>query len=225
LRYYIVVEGASGEAKVYPKWIQYINSQLTQIYNLNDSQDDGFYLISGNGYPNYLNVIENAIEDVNTLKDFDFLVVAVDSEDKTYQEKYNEIKEVIDNKLIHTESRIIIQHFCLETWALGNRDACRKNTTDVMLLEYKKVHDVRINDPELLPSYKDMNRSQFAFRYLRCMINDWYPRASYTKSNPKILYDENYFIQLKKRSEKTNHIQSFRKFIDTFTGNMQVHNA
>jgi hypothetical protein len=155
-----------------------------------------FYLISGNGYPNYLNIIENAIEDVNNLKNFDFLIVAVDSEDKTYQEKYNravrkhqfpnslgngfniktaefaailrqirqtcertgrlsnksnEIKEVIDNKLIHAESRIIIQHFCLETWALGNRIACRKNTTDVMLLEYKRVHDVRNDDPELLP--------------------------------------------------------------------------
>ncbi|MDR1025160.1 MAG: hypothetical protein LBL56_05480, partial [Treponema sp.] len=225
MRYYIVVEGASGEAKVYPKWIQYTNSQLTQIYNLNDDRDNVFYLISGNGYPNYLSIIENAIEDVNNLKNFDLLVVAVDSEDKTYQEKYNEIKEAIDDKLIYAEFGIIIQHFCLETWALGNRIACRKNTTDTMLLEYKKVYNVRIHDPELLPSYNDMNRSQFAFRYLRCMINDWYPRASYTKSNPEILFNEDYFIQIKKRSEETNHIQSFRKFIDTFTGNIQVHNA
>jgi hypothetical protein len=61
-------------------------------------------LISGNGYPNYLNVIENAIKDVNSLGNFDSLVIAVDSEDKAYQDKYDEIK-------IHLESTNHIASF------------------------------------------------------------------------------------------------------------------
>jgi hypothetical protein len=217
VRYYIVVEGASAETKVYPKWIQYTNKKLTQIYDLENKQDDVFYLISGNGYPNYIQIIKNAIEDVNNSKNFDCLVVAVDSEDNTYEEKHNEIKEIIDDKLIYAEYKIIIQHFCLETWALGNRVACRKNTTDTLLVAYKKVYDVRINDPELLPSYKDMNRGQFAFKYLRTMINDWYPRAAYTKANPSILFEEQYFMQIKNRMENTGHIKSFKFFLDAFS--------
>jgi hypothetical protein len=216
MRYYIVVEGASGEPQIYPKWIQYTNDTLIQIRDLRDKRDNAFYLISGYGYPNYLNVIEGAIEDVNTLGNFDYLVVAIDSEDKTYQEKYDEIIACVDKNLKKTTLKIIIQHFCIETWALGNRVACRKNAQDKTLLEYRRVYDVRNADPELLPAYKDMNRAQFAYSYLRCVLYDWYPGAVYTKAKPAAILDEGYFSQIKKRSESTMHIQSFKVFLDTF---------
>ncbi|WP_162504771.1 hypothetical protein [Treponema endosymbiont of Eucomonympha sp.] len=216
MRYYIVVEGASGEPKIYPHWIQYTNSKLVQLSNLNDNRGDAYYLVSGYGYPNYLKIIENAIQDVNNINNFNYLVVAIDSEDNTYQEKYDEVKDLVADKLESAELKIIVQYFCIETWALGNRIACRRNTQDKVLLEYKNIHDVRKADPELLPSYKEMNRAQFAFSYLKCMLHDWYPNAMYTKSNPKALLSEDYFNQIKKRFGETGHISSFRSFLDTF---------
>jgi hypothetical protein len=216
MRYYIVVEGAAGEKKLYPTWIRYVNSGLTQITDLRDAAKNAFYLVSGDGYPSYFKVIENAVLDVNETGTFDYLVVAVDSEEKTYAEKYLEIKNAIDGKLQRAQCIILIQHFCLETWALGNRLACRKNTSDATLLEYKNVHDVRTLDPENLPPYKDMNRSQFAFRYLKCMLRDFYPGAVYAKSRPNAIADENYFSQIKKRALDTQHIQSFKFFLDAW---------
>jgi hypothetical protein len=172
VRYYIVVEGASGEPQIYPNWIRYINDTLTQIHDVRDTRDNTYYMVSGYGYPNYLKVIENAIEDVNALKNIDCLVVAVDSEDKTFQEKHDEIAGLVNGKLKRSCLKIIVQHFCIETWALGNRVSCRKNAQDKPLLEYRRIYDVRNNDPELLPPYRDMNRAQFAYAYLRRMIQD-----------------------------------------------------
>jgi hypothetical protein len=196
-----------------------------QINDISDTRDNAYYLISGYGYPNYFKIIDSAIQDINDSGNFDCLVVAVDSEDKTYQEKYDEINDYVDGKLIAAELKIIVQHFCIETWALGNRQACRKNTSDKTLLEYKSVHDVRIADPELLPKYKDMNRAQFAFSYLKCMVHDFYPGASYTKSRPEAVLDEYYFVQIKKRCETTPHVQSFKAFMDTFSKSVDPSHA
>jgi hypothetical protein len=217
VRYYIVVEGASGEPQIYPNWIRYINDTLTQIHDLRDSSDNAYFLVSGYGYPHYLSVIKNAIEDVNSIGNFDYLIIAVDSEDKTYQEKYDEITEYVNGNLKNSRITIIVQHFCIETWALGNRVACRKNAQDKTLLEYRGIYDVRGNDPELLPAYKEMNRAQFAYAYLRAMLRDWYPGALYTKAKPAAILVESYFTQIKKRFESTAHIQSFRTFLEAFS--------
>jgi hypothetical protein len=216
MRYYIVVEGAAGEVKIYPKWIQTLNNSLVQIYDLRDERTNAYYLVSGNGYPNYLKIIESAIVDMNAISTFDCLVVAADSEDNTYENKFDEIDKIIKGKLVSADYKIIVQHFCLEAWALGNRIACRKNSQDKTLLEYRKIYDVRATDPELLPNYKDMNRAQFAFRYLRCMLQDWYPGAVYTKSRPDAILDPSYFLQIKKRHNETGHIKSFAAFLDVF---------
>jgi hypothetical protein len=216
VRYYIVVEGAASEKKVYPKWIPLVNANLVQIYDLADTRDNSFYLVSGDGYPNYLGIIENAIADMNSCGNFDCLVVGVDSEDMSCKAKYDEIKELLDGKLHNAQYKIIVQHFCLETWALGNRQACRKNAQDAVLLEYKRFFDVRTSDTELLPPYKDMNRAQFAFRYLRAMLRDWYPGALYVKSRPDAITEGSYFSQIKKRFEETRHIQSFGALLGAF---------
>jgi hypothetical protein len=225
MRYYIVVEGRSSEIKIYPKWIHFLNETLTQIYDLRDTIDNAFYLVSGDGYPNYLEIIKNAVEDVNAIGNFDCLVVAVDSENTSYQEKYDEIKKIVGGNLKSAELKIIVQHFCIETWVLGNRVACRKNAQDKTLLEYRSVHDVRNADPELLPAYKDMNRAQFAYSYLRCILRDWYPGAVYTKAKPAIILDEGYFSQIKKRLESTMHIQSFKAFLDAFAKSEEIFHA
>lgn len=217
--YYIVVEGRCGERIVYPKWISYINKSLTQVFDLNNIADNCFYLVSGNGYPNYFKIIENAINDMNTLKIFDYLVVAVDSEDQTYEEKFNEITTFVGNRLVKGELKTIIQHPCLETWALGNKVVYRRKPQDLTLRTYLHLYNVREDDPELLPDYpaKDLNRCQFAFSYLKRILYDRHPNLTYTKSNPQVIVHEKYFSQLVLRLSQTNHIKSIKAFIDTFS--------
>lgn len=214
---YIVTEG-KAEKIVFQSWIPLVNPSLSYITNLDDLANDNFYIISAMGYPYYFNIIENAIQDVNNLGRFDRLVLSIDSEDMTRQDKYDEIYEFVSRLNCITEIIVVIQHFCFETWALGNRKLFRTNPSHSKLREYKRLFNVKTNDPELLPSKPDeeMNRAQFAEKYLRLALNDRFRNLSYIKSNPKALLHTTYFTQIKNRLDDTGHIASFDDFLNAF---------
>jgi hypothetical protein len=214
---YIVTEGIA-EKIVFQSWIPLINPSLSYTTYLDDVTDDNFYIISGMGYPYYFDILDNAIQDVNNLGRFDRLVVSVDSEEMTKQQKYDEISEFVSKLNCIAEIRVIIQHFCFETWALGNRRLFRNNPSLSKLREYKTLFNVKIKDPELLPSKPDeeLNRAQFAEKYLRLALNDRFRNLSYFKSNPKALLHTTYFTQIKNRLNDTGHISSFDDFLNAF---------
>lgn len=215
---YLVVEGASTEVKVYKKWIPLVNPSLVQVYDLCDVVADNFYLISGGGYPYMFRVIEQAIEDVRLNPQFSRLVVSIDSEENTFEEKYSEIENYIQHLNPTTEYRIIVQHFCFEAWALGNRKFGPNNAKNALLKTYKTIHNVILKDPELLPDLpsEELNRAQFASKYLKLSIRDKAGHITYSKSKPDVVAHPSYFEQLKRRLEETNHIPSFQTFFDAF---------
>jgi len=214
---YVVTEG-KVESIVYRHWIPFVNPHISQALTLNEIDNNKFYLISGMGYPYYLNIIADAILDVNNIRKFDRLVISIDSEDMTRQEKYDEIKVFISNKPCTAEVRIVVQHFCFETWALGNRRVIRPKPVSSKLREYKHFFDVRNRDPELLPHKPDesLNRAQFAERYLRLALNDKFRNLTYTKNNPQAVMHNKYFDQVKNRFHDTGHIASFDDFLQAF---------
>ena len=167
---------------------------------------------------NYLEVIEAGVEDVSATKQLDRLVISVDSEEMTFHEKWQEIDGVVRALGKNLEYKIIVQHFCLETWALGNKVIVSRNPKNTKIQELRMHFDVLNNDPELLPDYPEdnRNRSQFAEYYLRKLLNEKYRNLSYTKNNPKALLHKKYFHQVKKRWETTRHIKSFKFFLDAF---------
>lgn len=214
---YIVVEG-KAEKSVYKSWIPLVNPQLTYVKYISEIVNDNFYLISGGGYPGYFEVIGNAILDVNEIGIFDRLVISADSEEMTCEEKYQELVDYVSEKKCSSEIRIIIQHFCFETWGLGNRKAVSQHPHSKKLQEYKKFFNVRVSDPELLPPYtkEGVNRSQFAEKYLRLALNDKFKNLTYTKKAPDALLHPKYFAQVKNRVEETQHIRSFEAFLEAF---------
>ena len=218
MNYYIVVEGKSGERKVYPKWIQILNPDLTQVYSLADISSNNYYLISGNGYPQYLNIVDRAVEDCAANKAIDRLVTAVDAEDFSYQEKEQQVIARIAERLDPQRVCIVVQYPCLESWALGNRIVFRRNPTDCTLRRYLRFYDVRTNDPELLPALQEesLNRCQFAFVYLKRILSDRYADLTYTKNNPQVIQHPKYFDHIRRRFHETKHIRSFGRFLDTF---------
>lgn len=213
---YVVTEGK--ESVVYRHWIPLLNPRLRLIDDLGDLNQDCVYIVSAEGYPGYFSIIDDAIDDINRIQRFARLVIAVDSEDMTRTDKHAEISEHVSTQQCTAQIRIVVQHFCFETWALGNRKLIQRYPSNGKLLEYKRLFDVSVNDPELLPAKRDesLNRSQFAEKYLRTAINTRHKNMTYSKSNPQALLHEKYFPEVRNRHNDTGHINSFNDFLAAF---------
>ncbi len=215
---YLVVEGPIGERQVYAHWVPLVNPRLQLVTNLEEIVNDNLIIYSGGGYPSYFDVIEAGVRDVEANENLDRLVVAVDSEQMSYAEKRAEISEFIQGLRTHINYRIVVQHFCLETWALGNKFIVSRKPKDIKVREYRRHYDVLHRDPEFLPAYplEDFNRSQFAERYLRRLLNEKYRNLTYRKGNPIVLLNDKYFERVKGRCLETGHIMSFNDFLTAF---------
>lgn len=215
---YTLVEGEIGTKIVYGNWFKFVNPDLTYVDYIDEVKNNNIYIIAGFGYPFYFNMIKNAFEDIKAHSIFDRLVIAVDSEDLSFEEKKVEIENYLSNFKYTVDVKIIIQHFCLETWALGNKRINSRFVFNIKLKEYKKFFDFYKNDPELMPPYEkdQLNRAQFAYVYLRALLNEKNRNLTYTKTNTKSIITEPYFLQIKKRYTEFNHIKSFKSFLDAF---------
>ncbi len=215
---YLVVEGRVGEKQVYAHWVPLVNPSLTVVHSLADVTSNNLVIYSGNGYPQYFDIIKAGVSDVASNSHIDRLVVAVDSEDMSYAGKRAEVNNFISSLRTSVDYRIIVQHFCLETWALGNQAIVTRNPRDQKLREYRRYYDILRSDPELLPEYppQHLNRSQFAMLYLKKILNEKYRKLTYTKSNPSALLHEKYFQRVKARLTTTGHISSFDDFLAAF---------
>lgn len=216
---YVVVEGRVVEKAVFKVWIPQVNKALRPATYLEDVVENHFYIVSGNGYPNYLDVIDGALQDVSVGETFGRLVICVDSEDMTREEKRDEIDDYVKMKgYAHIDYRIVVQHFCFEAWALGNRRIGARNPQNPSLVAYRQLYNVMSRDPEGLPplAAEQLNRSQFAEKYLRLMLNEKNKNLTYSKGNPKVVAHPKYFAQLRSRLEETHHIASFGGFLEAF---------
>lgn len=216
---YTLVEGEIGAKLVYTNWFKFVNPNLTHVDYIDEVKNNNIFVIAGFGYPFYFNMIRNAIEDTKINPIFDRLVIAVDSEDFSFEEKKTEIENFLNQFNYNIEIKVIIQHFCLETWALGNKRINTRFVSNKRLKEYKKLFDFYKNDPELMPPFEKegLNRAQFAYAYLRALLHEKNRNLTYTKTNTKSIIPESYFLQIKKRFNEGEHIQSFKTFIDAFS--------
>lgn len=218
MKVYVTVEGEIGAKRLYEHWIPQVNESLSSVSYPHLAACNNFYVAAGGGYPAYFSVIESAVEDVTRYR-YDRLVVAVDSENNTYEEKRNEILQLPSLQSLPTQLNVIVQHFCFETWALGNeRLGPRRPRTD-RLRAYKEFYDVLALDPEGLPENAalKLNRAQFAFSYLVAMLNDKHRNLSYSKNNPTALLHNSYFREVNNRFVRRGHISSFDDFLVAFS--------
>lgn len=217
---YVVIEGEKAAKKIYQKWISLVNKELSSVDYLQDLRKNNYFIFSGQGQPLYWERVDRAVEDVNKISGIDRLVISLDSEDDTYEEKLSQAKSRVEKVGCVVDVKYIIQHFCLETWLLGNNNIFHKKTKNNTLKDYYQRFDILGNDPENLPSYKakSMNRAQFAYSYLRIGIMEkYYGEKFYSKHNAGIALEETYFNRVKYRCVKVNHIKSFHDFLDAFT--------
>ena len=215
---YLVVEGLAGAKMVYRHWVPLVNPQLTVKNDIVEVDQNSLLIVAGGGTPSYFDVIKAGAEDVAGNDSFDRLVIAVDSENMSYDEKKTEIAGFVDELNLNIDYRVVVQHFCLETWALGNRSIVSRNTNVECVRKYRAIFDVYESDPEMLPNIQEegLNRAQFAFKYLSCLIKAKNPRLTYKKNRPSFLLNNKYFQKIKNRFEETGHIPSFEDFLLAF---------
>lgn len=214
----VVTEDSKGGKQIYEKWIAFVNSNLSLVSSIDEIIDDNYTVIAGFGSPYYFEIIKGAIADINEVNNVDRLVIAVDSEDFTREEKLDEITRILDGIECSAEIIVIIQHFCIEAWLLGNRKVYSRSPSTERYQKYHRHFDLTINDPEEMPGCisGDIPRAKLAEAYLRAIFNEKYHNLTYTKSNATAVTNKAYFSQVRKRTEDTGHIDSFNLFLEAF---------
>lgn len=215
---YIIVEGRRTEKKVYPAWLTQLIPELSSVNWAFQATSKNYYLFNGNGFPALLhNHLKKSIEEVNELKKFKYLVLILDVDESTVDGRISEVnKFLFENKLElnpDTELVIIPQNRCIETWFLGNPKVFKSNPQSPQLVEYVNFFNVRENDPEQMGIYPQFNtHSQFHADYCTELLRE--RNIRYSKNKPNGVVDKDYLETLILRNEETNHLNSFKYFID-----------
>ncbi len=213
---YFLLEGEKTEVLLYPKWIQYILPNYKQVDFFQDAIKDNFYIFSGGGIPSIYNHTINAIKDINASDTYNKLIVCLDAEELTVQERITEIKGFIEKENVTLNSNctidFVIQNVCIETWFLGNKRIVKKIPEGLLLKEFINHFDVRIDDPEQMKKIEGhRNKAAFHYSYFREILKE--KNLHYSKSRPNIVLEKTFFDQLEKRVNETNHLKSFKQLL------------
>lgn len=216
---YFLVEGKRTEMKVYPKWLSILIPKLKRVQWYHEVATNNYCIFTGDGFPSLLdNHLKNSIEDINSSGNFDYLVICLDSDDYTIEEKHQQVLDFINTEKIelhgNTELVVIVQNKCFETWFLGNPKIFKSNPSSTFLKNYIQHYNVKNKDPEIMEKPIDFEQSTAVFHsvYLQEIFSE--RKIKYSKRNPQEVTEKYFLEELIKRNQKTDHIKSFRSFID-----------
>lgn len=199
---YFLVEG-KAESKLYPLWLRHLLPKLTRVRFPDAVQQNAYYLIGNFGYPNLLGkALINSYEDINAVGKYNYLVVCLDVDEVTAEERREEVLSVVQQNNVSSadtcELVIVPQCRCIETWLLGNRSVYSRQPTDPNLLQYTKFYNVAVHDPERMGKYKDFStHAQFHKEYLVQMLREKHVR--YTEVFPHPAGETHYVEALLQR--------------------------
>ena len=168
--------------------------------------------------------LKNTIHDINQLRKFTYLVLCIDSDELTVEEKRAEVHSKIAEKnleLIDCHLEIIVQNVCIETWFLGNKKVFPNDIDSEIFKQYVKHYNVREDDPELMPNLKDAGfdiTAQFHESYLRELFKEKFKppqQIRYSKRRPSEVTEKYYLEALQQRiRDAPAHLSSFQYFLD-----------
>jgi len=217
---YLLVEGRRTEAKLYPMWVQWLLKGFTEVKQADQAVINHFYLISGGGYPQLLDVtLPDAVEELNALPQFKHLFICLDSDELSALERRTEVQACLEDlPLKFAQAQIIVQHRCIETWLLGNQNICpNQPANDADCIRYLQHYRVDRQDPEAMPLVMgERIHAQFHERFLKAIFRERNPHASYHKHNPGQAAELHYFQALLSRLQnKPGQLASFAHFVQS----------
>ena len=150
MNFYFVFEGKT-EPIVYRKWFSVLLPLLTEVDSFDEIVENNYYYESDMGIPDCYNVVANAVQEINEVPNYDYLVLFVDADRFTIEERREESFRFIEERLNDAEKDydfkklpdncqlvVIVQKVCIETWFLGNRTFFVRNPQSDRLKEYVK---------------------------------------------------------------------------------------
>jgi hypothetical protein len=223
------VEGKKTEPQIYPKWLKHLAPHLSQVNFSDEANVNNYYIISGKGSPRILTVeLANSVIEINALGHYDWLILVIDADDMTVQEKIAEVEQFITTENIALNSschlQIVTQKCCMETWFLGNNKIFPRNSDNADFINHSQFYDISQQDPELMTKPEWFNNGSISIyheAYLRKMLAEKHIR--YSKSNPNEVGEKHYLEQLQKRVKETNHLPSLKNFL-SFCATISAHN-
>ncbi len=161
--------------------------------------------------------LENAVDKISEAIRYDYLVICVDADEESVDERIQYIRDFISNKAINlgkTKVEIIVQNRCIETWLLGNKKIFdSRQPLESPLVDYVNYYDVSQSDPEEMGKYEMRNHADFHYEYLREVFRS--RNTTYSKKNPKNAKERYYFDELKKRVQvQPQDLQTFQLFLE-----------
>ncbi len=151
---YFLLEGEKTEVQLYPAWIKFLKPQLQQVDFISQIDVNNFYIFSAGGIPSIYNHTVNAIKDINANPVFDKLVVCLDSEQMSVQDRIDELNRFIEDSGVKLNNKCdikyIVHNICIESWFLGNRKIVKRQPQSLKLRQFLTFYNVMTDDPELM---------------------------------------------------------------------------
>ena len=221
MNYYFILEDEKSFLKVLSSWLKHMNFKCERVVDIQQIKENNYVLQSGQGVTQLITKV--LFQTIETIKQnpgkIDKLVVVLDAEEEDVttreQEVYDKIKKQYDLEELDFTIKVFVCNHCFETWLLGCEGMYPQNVEEnSFFYEYCKHYDIEANDPEYmpLPERCDKTIAKYHFSYLHEMFR--YKKIRYSKSKPQHVATLEYFNGIQNRSENTQHIQSFKKFIN-----------
>ena len=212
---YFIVEGRRTEYKIYPAWLQHLLPEHQRISVVANAQRKNYYLAHGQGIPSLYKFVQDAVEELNELGTFNFLVVCLDAEEGSIEQAKEDLLKSLAKRNLKPkgyEIKVMVQNRCMETWLLGNRKVFPRNPDDPTLRNYIAHFDVSQGDPERMTKFvEDATHAAFHFDYLKKILKE--RNMEYTKVSPTAVSTLDYLQQLILRTKETDHLPTLRDFL------------
>lgn len=218
---YILVEGSKTEAVLYPSWISHCLPRYQQWSLPEEARagGDGFYLISGYGYPSIYAHLKNAVATINACGTYDIFIVSLDAEENSFRERYEEVRARIAAFPPASPCRpfIVVQDCCIETWLLANNTDIT-NVSEGDAAPFFAWYDVTRDDPEDMPAPEEYSvRAKYHEKYLRSALTACTGRG-FQKGRPGRCARKEYWSHMRLRLETMGDqlfsLRRFARFLD-----------
>ncbi len=229
MNYYFLIEDEKSFCKILPTWLNFMDFGCTQVENCKCLTYNTYVIDSGKGIERLVSEgIERAIRTIKqSLCKVDKLIIIVDAEEKSVDERKNVISNKINNiysqKEIPCSINIFVCNRCIETWLLGCIGIFPSSDKFVSkdFAKFYNFYDIENNDPEKMLKPLDYNSSiaSYHFQYLHTLTQDISKERklkdfTYHKNKNNCAFYKEYFDSIVNRISKTNDIKTFQEFYD-----------
>lgn len=221
MNYYFLLEDSKSFLKVLPDWLKHMNFKCERVPDIQYIEENNYVLQSGQGVTQLVtkilfDTIETIIENPGKI---DKLIVVLDSEEGTVSERkqqvYDKIKEKYMLEQLDFTIVVLVCNHCFETWLLGCEGIYPEQVErESFFYEYYNHYNIEENDPEnmFVPVERDETIAKYHFHYLHDLFR--YKKIRYSKNKSQYVATESYFNGIRSRIEKTEHISSFKTFMN-----------